>query len=231
MELDAQIVSDVRFDLRTKTKHMWLPKATCDHLIVAGGIGVPSRKAWGTFVEHCSRHWKHTFYVLGATEYASAGSTVDETEEYVDACLERLGNVHRLSPGVTHCIDNVRLVGCTLWHPYTPSSYHEMAYEKRIAGFSPRGLQATHSQHLDWIAESTRRAREDGVPCVVVTGHAPAAIDVSCSSWVFGGTTVATDQNANGVRLLANPVGDFEAQRQGTGYRDAPFRLVGSTAL
>lgn len=250
-----QIASDIHLEiLETKPefdKHYQrtfklLIEPVAPILILAGDITSPNAKATIPFLNWCSNHFEHTFWIMGNHEYYTPITMIKEDilEHYRSFCKS---NVHILN-NQTYCIDNVLFVGTTLWSNI-PKEYetdiqlsindYRMIYSKEGKRISPRDIRAEFTTNINFL--NTTIAENLDKEIVIISHHAPlnkgtsletyegsitntayaSHIDLSNDSnvryWIYGHTHHNNEIQKGNYTVVSNQLGYF-GEHTGIGY-------------
>lgn len=193
------------------------------YLLLAGSIGDPFHSEYANFLQHCAGMFERVFVVLGAQE--AYGRTIEEAARLVRAVCgrpEMRGRVTLLEAGVAYELDAlkgggkaVRVVGATLWGHVPPQAVWSAACAdqdyRAIKGHTVVTGNARHAADAAWLGAEVARAEADDVGLVVVTHHAPPAVDAMLSSpvalWVHGRTNRCHRDDLHGMQLVSNQRG------------------------
>ena len=147
-------------------------------LILAGDILTPATKATQTFLNWCSRKFKHTLWIMGNHEYYSKTPMPMShiLEQYRSYCPP---NVHILD-NETFVFEDVLFVGSTLWSNIPEEDDHEiqysindyrMIYNDQHRRVCPAETRSRFQANLKYI-EDTIDANPDK-KIVIITHHSP----------------------------------------------------------
>lgn len=114
-KIAVQIYSDIHLEWCKKIPKI---KPLCDYLILAGDIGKINNNQLSNFLDHCSKNWEKTFYVLGNHEYYIVNSNFTKINEmYKNKITDQFTNVYYLDDQIIPINDEINLYGSTLWTP------------------------------------------------------------------------------------------------------------------
>jgi hypothetical protein len=242
-----RIVSDVHTEfMSSRSVEKWLARCVPEPgqrvLILAGDIfkglnarGAVSRVLSGALAR-LARAWPHVAYLPGNHEgYGTRGHRVslDTLDALLEAECARAGVVWLQKRAWDVPGTDLTLVGCTLWSDADDAARDGMNDACSILS----DTNATHADHVAWLAAEVRR--QAGAPqprrLVVVTHHLPAfacihpknaastdtnrgyATDLPAShpalfeppvvAWVHGHSHESTDVRVGSVRVVCNPTG------------------------
>lgn len=150
-----------------------------DVLVMAGDIGTMDSRYF-SFVEECSKLFKHIVVVTGNHEYWTKKGC-----KYVDSKIrnfaKNIENVHFLQNDHVD-IEGIRFLGCTMWtkipkeyaHIIEKTSNDYKYILKKTNGIKRKikveNVQEWHFHHRIWLRKSID---ESPLPVVIVTHHSP----------------------------------------------------------
>lgn len=199
--MKIQIVSDIHIEMyREEIDPMTFVDPTGDYLALCGDIGAPGKekqcKRYKKLLETYSEHFKHVFVLTGNHEYYIPGfhgfdetkATVTEIDVLIDDLCKNFDNVTFLQMKSV-VVEGVKVIGATLWSDIKNATAvggglndYRMIYVDNENKQQKRKKQRTvqvpdtcewHKEHLEYILKEIKSAREENMPCVVLTHHAP----------------------------------------------------------
>lgn len=171
-----QIVSDLHIEYNTEEvpDPLTLITPAADILILAGDIGSFYKyNQLKTFLINLCPHFKVVIYVPGNHEYYTMkGYSPQKMNHLLQKFIqmeESINNLYVLNRSSVQ-IDDVCIVGCTLW------SNPEVSIPKfivRVPGLNTRGYIQKHEGDLAYIEKMIGYCQKKGVKLMVVSHHCP----------------------------------------------------------
>ena len=204
------------------------------------------KEAYKNYLFDQAERFEHVMVVTGNHEYWSP-HTMDEVNAQVEGVCSQRENLHFLN-GKSVMVGGVRWAGCTLWTSVPENKTTEVALTyccndyKRIHVWDDRGderkkrlftvadIRKLHARDVQFLENEIERSRQDQVPLVVLTHHAPSFVRTlkkedkksfpilggtdlermfggPVKVWGFGHTHRTSDQVRGGTRLVSNQFG------------------------
>jgi len=230
--LNIQFVSDVHLESKGRCGEWWedviVPKAP--YLVLAGDISPISHNQLPIFYNWCTEHFTKVIHVPGNHEYwkeDNISRTIPETEKYMQHLCDKYGIIYAQKKVIELEPSLPKLICCTLWSK-TDNNIGKSNDFFNIRGLNIKTRNTLYYNHLKFIKASIR---DEIVPPIVVTHHAPLAqdtqrtehignynqslytnnlgylVDRSCA-WIFGHTHHVCDiRRQKGVVVTSNPIG------------------------
>ena len=214
----------------------------------------PRLPNYETFLYTQASRFEHVLVIAGNHEFY--GSTDVAVKDCIASLCAKKENLHFLDQGKCD-ISGFRFLGCTLWSniPTEHASEIQRSLNDYVCidtpsttslgkpinrRITPADTNRWHQSDRDWLSEEIKIAKEQNLPTVVLTHHAPlvtgtsppeyeggctnAAFATDLSSmmgtpkaWLFGHTHYSSDQMVNGTRVLSNQRG-YKSD-SGTGFK------------
>ena len=217
-------------------------------LCLLGDIGYPlgspdMKEAYQNYLFDQSERFEHVMVVTGNHEYWSPHTMEDVNQRVEEVCAQR-SNLHFLNEKSV-VVGGVRWAGCTLWTAVPENKTTEVALTyccndyKRIhvndGGDGKRlytvaDMRKIHARHVEFLENEIEKSRQDQIPLVVLTHHAPSFVRTLKAEdkksfpilggtdlekmfggpvkvWGFGHTHRTSDQVRGGTRLVSNQFG------------------------
>lgn len=191
--MKLQILSDLHIDSYARQSHPigHIPKTDADVVLVAGDTAnSDSGMPW--LQEQAARLQVPLITIAGNHEYFNE-DVLDFDEKL--ATWDNYNNESMQGVKVLQCqhidIDNVRILGCTLWTDYQYKANDEtMAaakhfmrdYKQIYAGnelFSPEVSIQIHAKQRQWLQQALITAKELGKKTIVMSHHSVSPLSVS----------------------------------------------------
>lgn len=203
---------------------------SADYLILAGDICTISKiETLDKFLSYCVERFKVVIYIPGNHEYYS--TSISEGNKLLKEICNKY-RVRLLNPGIT-VIDDITIVGCTLWSHI--SYVNEETIEYSITDFSVisnhtiESQNELHQREKDFLLNIINERK-----CLIITHHAPDrnlvkinalfkyAADLSEAfgtnitqefksenilGWIYGHSHRNREKTINGIKLYTNQRG------------------------
>lgn len=195
--MKVQILSDLHIDsyVRRGEPKGEIPATDADIIIVAGDTG-NGEYGMSWLQQQAARLQKPILTVAGNHEYfhqdvLEFDAALQHWDNFVDAKQSQDMQGVKLLQCDSLDIDNVRILGCTLWTDYQyqatddtiPAAMQFMRDYKQISAgsvmFSPDISKQIHHKHRQWLLASLQQAYAEGRKCIVITHHSVSPLSVS----------------------------------------------------
>ncbi len=189
-----QYASDLHLEHYDKQafSHMLRPAARI--LVLAGDIGNPEHKLYGSLLNWCHDKWDHVFVVAGNHEFYNKkpyflwNKSVPQTyDQRLSACrniCSQWPNVHFMEKDEVYLEDyNTAFLGTTLWTHIPEESYgaaihmvndYNYIAEEGVERFSPTDSAKLHKESVQWLNARIHEWEEKGKHVVVISHHVPS---------------------------------------------------------
>lgn len=178
-----QLLSDLHIDLNSNWR--WEIKKyqnQTEILILAGDIGNPREKDYLELISELSKKYMFILITIGNHEYY--GSTLKDTEDKIRHIIKPYKNINLLQCDKFDYA-GVRFLGCTLWSSIPQSEFNIVSqladYTKIRVGLGCLGItdtNALHDQHVEWLKQEIKTAKDLDIPVIVITHHAPSFLAI-----------------------------------------------------
>ena len=231
-----QIVSDIHLERADYNCLEDILSPCADNLILAGDIGNPLHPNLDIFLAQVSKAFKTVIYIAGNHEfYNTQGYSMMQMMTMIRDIASRYSNIVILENS-TYKIDNIRIIGSTMWS-HCPEYIQHFMNDYRYIYATPNSLITT--QHVNsmfreaviFIQHELLKAKKNKEIPLVITHHLPSfqCVDpkytgsnlnhafatnldsILCSEnvkyWIHGHTHANVDIMIDGCRIIANPHG------------------------
>ena len=203
-----------------------------DILILAGDIGDPNSKEYKDLIQSASKMYKYIFIIKGNHECYNY--TIQETDGIINYICKEYNNVYYLNRSYID-IDNIRIIGTTLWSNIIDSQRENINIFIRdfqlIKNWSIDTYNLEHTKDIAFIKEQIEKSLNDNKELVVVTHHPPTQLNTSnpeynnsplssayssnleyllgnpIKLWIYGHTHYSSQQELNNTKLVSNQKG------------------------
>lgn len=149
------------------------------YLALLGNIGNPYSPKTSQFLDYCTKHWDHVFWIAGPHELghsgpSNSGSTFRDNMDAMEKLAERK-KIDVFLQGSKH-IDGVQVVGASLW---TPVSNHRVedkykqpeftVIQKYNRSLDPIDISEWNAEDVAYLSSKLQTDK----PTVVLTHHLP----------------------------------------------------------
>ncbi len=153
------------------------------YLALLGNIGNPYSPTTSNFLDYCSHYWKRVFWIPGPVEYGATfpGSRLARPEfrdslDQMRYLVSKRKNISILDQTIVS-VENVKLVGTTLWTPCDPRRIHEKYSQLEFNSIRKGGKFLTPLDIAEWNEEDVQFLRTEIPRCedptIVLTHHLP----------------------------------------------------------
>jgi DNA repair exonuclease SbcCD nuclease subunit len=193
-----QYISDIHLETRNEKDFAKYLIPNAPYLALCGDIGYPHSSLFKEFIEYCSIHWTHVFYIAGNHDYYnkiyskwkySKPYSMNEIEDYIESLFINFPNVHFLQEKKFNIPNtNYVILGCTLWTSIPEDKYincimysNDVNYisTNSIERLSPKNINDLHVQHSNWLLKELDLAESENKKAIVLTHHLPTELLVS----------------------------------------------------
>jgi predicted phosphodiesterase len=178
--MNFQIVSDIHIEYKftddsIPINPLSLITPSAENLIFAGDIGSFYKpKILKNFLMGICKYYKKVFYVPGNHEYYTTSNHEVKPMKYL------LSNFKKLVSDITNltilsassvCIDDVCIVGCTLW---TKPLISVPKFIVRIPSMNTKYYSSLYESELDYLKRMINFSKENCKKLLVITHHCPS---------------------------------------------------------
>ena len=193
-----QYISDIHLETRNEKDFAKYLIPNAPYLALCGDIGYPHSSLFKEFIEYCSIHWTHVFYITGNHDYYnkiysrwkySKPYSMNEIEDYIKSLFINFPNVHFLQKKRFDIPNtNYVILGCTLWVNIPEDKYNDCRMYSNdvnyisidsIKRLSPENINDLHVQHSNWLLKELDLAESENKKAIVLTHHLPTELLVS----------------------------------------------------
>ena len=199
--LRIQVISDVHLEFRSTVDYKDILMPSAPILILAGDVCPCCEhtfKLLHAFIQWCSKHFEHVFYVPGNHEFYSESNhknnTMDLIIQRIRAGLKEFKNVYFLYNNLVK-FANFCVAGTTLWSDLALNSHREI--QQRMSDYSAihvadsmsksgvRRLRTAdtvqfHKSAVGFIKRCKTIANKNKLPLIVITHHKPTCSAEQC---------------------------------------------------
>jgi predicted phosphohydrolase len=185
--MKLRILSDTHIDPYEKNYSVVISRINCtfgdisrdEILILPGDLGYVTddkgviTNEYDNFLRFVKTKWRHVILVPGNTEYhgITDSSSLKVTEEVLKKKCEELG-IHYLQKDIMK-IDDVYVLGCTLWKFTNPKEWKELPFEDREIFTKNEFYRLQYVDHLEWLNEQLMEISKLGKEAIVITHYPP----------------------------------------------------------
>lgn len=125
------------------------------------------------FLRFLRAKWQYIIIVPGNTEYHGITdfSSLEKTEELLKKKCEEL-NIFYLQKNVM-MIDDVYVIGCTLWKYATLKEWNKLPEEDRKIFSVSENYNTQYVDHLEWINNILAEIKATGKKAIIITHYPP----------------------------------------------------------
>lgn len=147
--MKLQFLSDLHLEVY---KRPFPIEPVAPYLALIGDICTAYHPNLIPFLERCGSLYEQVLYIPGNHEYY--GHTLTDVNAYLsDVCQEL--NITYLPNNMTH-IDDIQIVGCTLWSEPTPEAFGRKNKNYWLKDFSREDMIQEHQRHVYTLKQALR---------------------------------------------------------------------------
>lgn len=186
--MQFQIHSDLHIERCADSEDLPFLERLAPNLCLLGDIGNANSKRYERFILECAARFERVFVVAGNHEYY--GNSIEFGNWKIKHVCDKADNVYFLngsggrapqrrngSCSGSVVIDNIRVVGTTLWSHVPPEHFFTVTNYindyRRIKKFTVSENNRLHNTAVEYIASEIQEAKNAGQQIVILTHHAP----------------------------------------------------------
>lgn len=252
MSIKIQIISDLHLEFMKKLPKFlkYFKKSDAEYLFLAGDIGYPqyphyNRGLFYQFISWCTDNYKKVFYILGNHEaYKTDYNLVRESIKQIE---KEKPNFIFLEKGVISELENIKVIGCTLWSDIEIDAYYNMNDRHNIIINGQKleriDLIKMHKDDKLWLeqnVDSNTIVMTHHLPSFDLihtdfrkeeykkynTGYASNLDNIVCHAklWIYGHTHKSSDVILSNItRCICNPYGYYNDDDKYSGFTTNSF--------